>query len=346
MSWKGQVLAIGWFAAVGIAYGDSANQTPMEVVADSLDLVTSLTTAHPGEIEGACREAGNAIVSWEKEANFAGATFNAVQYAKRIHGIYCLGRQDETGRIVASRPIIDEEASGMPAEMRDEIDETNTLWNTPPTCLRSEAMQECHYSHGSGKGVFIYQQPRPQGYPFNYLVCAQNATQHREGFLLFSTSNYRIRSKCVVSNFPWLNGPGGRSDANGVIDWPSRGVSGNPILMPRALAQQCELAFRDAIYCTPSLIAFATEKDDVVGICSLDTKRRNSRFLFIRFGRSHSRWNCELKDLSSPDPEPRVLGYDERNCNPDEFGLISLSCDLPYIPRSIYEHGDHFEVPR
>lgn len=346
MSFKRVFFSAACSLVTAAAFGVDNPGESLGVISESLELVSGLATSSASDIRANCDSAEKALkISGEMQGLDSSAR-KARDYAQRIYGIYCLGFPDETGQIVASRPIVDEEASGMPAELREKIDSTNTFWNTPPKCLDSDDMVACRYNHDSGKGVFVYKESSWDNYPLNYLVCAQNAAQGHKSFLIFSTSNYFIRSKCVVSSYPWVNGPGGRSDTNGVIDWPSRGNVESPVLMPRAMAQQCELAFRDAIYCTPSLIAFKTEHRDLVGVCKLETNRRNSRFLFIRVGNSKSRWSCELKDLATPDPEPRVLGYSESECNPDQFGLINLTCDLPYIPRSEYEHSAHFDVPR
>lgn len=215
----------------------------------------------------------------------------------------------------------------------------SALWQSAPLCATGDRrVRVCRYSHSAGRGLFIYRQDSVAAFS-NFLVCALSANS--TGGPL--SSGYSITSRCTLSNLSWdaylplyPRSREIRPDVLGVLRWPDLDAAGTPIELPAALSTQCELAFSNALFCTPTLMVLPVDAGRTVDVCSLRTKRSTVRLPFIRISSGSSRWECGRVDLAARiDFRPHSsLPYKEQRCVAAPNGRVNSSCDYPYVPRT------------
>ena len=128
-----------------------------------------------------------------------------------------------------------------------------------------------------------------------------------------------------------------RSDLKGLFNWIDKKTKYDPVKIPKPLMTQCSEVFKDAYFCTPTLIVLPTTEDDVVDICSMKTKNIDVRVPFLRVVKANSKWDCKSVDMKVPTFKEK-LDKDDHLCVPRDSGKIKKSCLLPYIPNEQEVH--------
>lgn len=288
---------------IALSYGFS-EASPRE---ETLNLVLNITSpTNPKSKDAACSIINLKIEELEKNNNKLLSS-----YLRSIKQRHC----DE---------IVFENAT-------EEENSSVDYWKSEPLCDQDDPKTTfCKYNHDTGKGLFILKEKYPSQ-PTNSIVCAQATSESNFDVKLLANGHYKIQGKCIVSSKDFnRNTP----DVAGLFNWLSEDLRGKPVQMPKEMYSQCHRVFKNAKYCTPTLIVTQTEKKNIFEACSLTTKRYLNAFLFFRVSGGNSSWKCDLLDITKPEKEPRVLSVYERECTSDRWGNPNPNCALPYIPRS------------
>ena len=128
-----------------------------------------------------------------------------------------------------------------------------------------------------------------------------------------------------------------RSDIKGLFYWIDKKTKYDPVKIPQPLMTQCNEVFKDAYFCTPTLIVLPTIEEDVVDICQMKTKNTDIRVPFLRVAKANSKWDCQSTDMKEPTFKEK-LDKKEHLCVPRDSGNIKKSCLLPYIPNDQEVH--------
>ena len=115
-----------------------------------------------------------------------------------------------------------------------------------------------------------------------------------------------------------------RSDLKGLFYWIDKKTKYDPVKIPEPLMTQCKEVFKDAYFCTPTLIVLPTIEDDVVDICQMKTKNTDVR-VPLRVAKANSKWDCKSTDMKEPTFKEK-LDRKEHLCVPrDSEKLKELS---------------------
>lgn len=308
----GFVLAGFLYPIYGLANGDSTS-----LLAEHLNAVTEVLSGGPA---GSCDRLSDVLRAMQWLSAPERARLKSV-----IHSSETILRS----HCAAEPGFLDNTSREIPSE----------IWNTAPRCDAGERrVRLCRYSHETGRGLFLYRHD-VRAAPSNYLVCALSSNSNGGPF----STSYAITSECRVSSLSWdaylpldPSPLHMRSDVVGVLTWPDQDARGTPIELPVALATQCEQAFPEAAFCSPTLIALPVPGRGLIDVCSLRTIRRGVGLPFIRIESASSKWRCQRMDLEKRivfDPNsPIPVG--EENCVADDSGAIDGSCQFPYVPRT------------
>jgi len=215
-------------------------------------------------------------------------------------------------------------------EITDAIfDKKEIAFARQASCSKTRNNVRCTYQAATGKGLSIVR----VGNEFKrkrdtFLVCAQ-AAYTRDLRLLFKwREGYNITHTCRVSekNFAkYRNKKIEEIDDEEVaylFKWATL-KKGSPISAPKALDVQCKIGFKDAHYCTPTMVILPTEHSYKKTVCSLETKARSTNLLLARVSSTKSKWECSTYNLLNT--------YTPRH-KENDIDCMEKNCALPYIP--------------